>query len=116
MQTVRVNTLSYVSRDKVSQDWSVDGVFRAFLAVKHASLAMMKANPERGKPYGGGSIVLVASGECLLCPPRMLPFLMVWLRSAAGIRSGAGPLHCKRLALFITHELTRSTDSASKAA
>ncbi|KAF9647310.1 NAD(P)-binding protein [Thelephora ganbajun] len=55
MQSVRVNTLS------------------AFLAVKHASLAMMKANPERGKPYGGGSIVLVAS--------------------VAGIRSGAGPVH-----------------------
>jgi len=55
MQSVRVNSLS------------------AFLAVKHASLAMMKANPERGKPYGGGSIVLVAS--------------------AAGVRSGAGPVH-----------------------
>jgi hypothetical protein len=38
-------------------------VLSAFLAVKHASLAMMKANSERGKPYGGGSIVLVASGE-----------------------------------------------------
>jgi len=55
METVRVNTLS------------------AFLAVKHASLAMMKVNPERGKPYGGGSIVLVAS--------------------VAGVRSGAGPIH-----------------------
>lgn len=55
MENVRVNTLS------------------AFLAVKHASLAMMKANPERGKPHGCGSIVLVAS--------------------VAGVRSGAGPLH-----------------------
>lgn len=55
MQSVRVNALS------------------AFLAVKHASLAMKKANPERGKPYGGGSIVLVAS--------------------VAGVRSGAGPVH-----------------------
>jgi len=55
MQSVRINALS------------------AFLAVKHASLAMVKANPERGKPYGGGSVVLVAS--------------------VAGVRSGAGPTH-----------------------
>jgi len=54
MRSVRVNALS------------------AFLAVKHASLVMMKANAERGKPYGGGSIVLVAS--------------------VAGVRSGAGPV------------------------
>jgi hypothetical protein len=45
-----------------------DRVPSAFLAVKHASLAMMKANPECGKPYGGGSIVLVASGEVAALP------------------------------------------------
>ncbi|EMD32131.1 hypothetical protein CERSUDRAFT_88410 [Gelatoporia subvermispora B] len=32
-----------------------------FLAIKHASQAMMKANPSRGKQYGGGSIILTAS-------------------------------------------------------
>ena len=66
MQSVRVNTLSYVSRDNIGRDWLVDCVFSAFLAVKHASLAMTRANSERGKPYGGGSIVLVASGERLI--------------------------------------------------
>ncbi|EIN11506.1 NAD(P)-binding protein [Punctularia strigosozonata HHB-11173 SS5] len=43
-----------------------------FLAVKHASLAMQKTNPARGKDLGGGSIILTAS--------------------IAGIRSGAGPV------------------------
>ena len=43
-----------------------DPIPSAFLAVKHASLAMMKANPERGKPYGGGSVVLVASGKAAI--------------------------------------------------
>lgn len=47
----------------VTEESAVDRAPRAFLAVKHASLAMGKANPERGKPYGGGSIVLVASGK-----------------------------------------------------
>jgi hypothetical protein len=35
---------------------------------------MMKANPERGKPGGGGSIVLVASGEQLPLPPNTYLF------------------------------------------
>jgi len=43
-----------------------------FLAVKHASAAMKQANEARGKPLGGGSIILTAS--------------------VAGIRSGAGPV------------------------
>ena len=35
---------------------------------------MMKANPDRGKPYGGGSIVLVASGKPLsFLPGRFHP-------------------------------------------
>ena len=33
-----------------------------FLAVKHASAAMKQANEARGKPFGGGSIILTASG------------------------------------------------------
>ncbi|KIP02966.1 hypothetical protein PHLGIDRAFT_111463 [Phlebiopsis gigantea 11061_1 CR5-6] len=41
-----------------------------FIAIKHASLAMMKANPSRGKEHSGGSIILTAS--------------------VAGLRSGAG--------------------------
>ncbi|KAI0358749.1 NAD-P-binding protein [Trametes cingulata] len=53
MKIMRVNTLS------------------CFLAVKHASDAMQKTNPSRGKEYSGGSIILTAS--------------------VAGIRSGAGP-------------------------
>lgn len=73
MQSVRVNTLSYVPWNNGSQERLVDHVPSAFLAVKHASLAMMKANPSRGKPYGGGSIVLVASGECLSFPTEHFP-------------------------------------------
>ncbi|KAJ7284423.1 NAD(P)-binding protein [Mycena rebaudengoi] len=54
METMRVNTLS------------------CLIAIKHASAAMMKTNPARGKALGGGSIILTAS--------------------TAGIRSGAGPI------------------------
>ncbi|KAF8875296.1 hypothetical protein BD779DRAFT_1629887 [Infundibulicybe gibba] len=52
MNTMRVNSLS------------------CFLAVKHASTAMQKVNPSRGKNVSAGSIILTAS--------------------VAGIRSGAG--------------------------
>lgn len=52
MNTMRINALS------------------VFLAVKHASAAMAKPNPSRGKDRSGGSIILTAS--------------------TAGIRSGAG--------------------------
>ncbi|KAI0718982.1 NAD(P)-binding protein [Cerioporus squamosus] len=52
MEVMRVNALS------------------CFLAVKHASAAMKKANPSRGKEFSGGSIILTAS--------------------VAGLRSGAG--------------------------
>ncbi|KAL9708909.1 hypothetical protein Ac2012v2_008064 [Leucoagaricus gongylophorus] len=54
METMRVNALS------------------CFLAVKHASLAMLKTNPAVGKELSGGSIILTAS--------------------VAGIRSGAGTI------------------------
>ena len=74
MRSVRINTLSYVLWGDTTQEFPVDHVFSAFLAVKHASLAMMKANPERGKPYGGGSIVLVASGDSLRFPSECFPF------------------------------------------
>lgn len=47
-------------------------VLSCFLAVKHASEAMLKPNSSRGKEYSGGSIILTAS--------------------VAGLRSGAGPL------------------------
>ncbi|KAH9895235.1 NAD-P-binding protein [Cubamyces lactineus] len=53
MNLMRINTLS------------------CFLAVKHASEAMKKTNPSRGKEHSGGSIILTAS--------------------VAGLRSGAGP-------------------------
>jgi len=96
MQSVRVNALSYVLRGNIiTQGWLIDHVLSAFLAVKHASLAMMRANPEGGKPYGGGSIVLVASGESLFFPPRT-SLLMLGFHLVAGIRSGAGPVHCER--------------------
>jgi len=36
---------------------------RCFLAVKHASLAMLKVNPSVGKELTGGSIILTASGR-----------------------------------------------------
>ncbi|KAF8894947.1 hypothetical protein CPB84DRAFT_1825889 [Gymnopilus junonius] len=52
MNTMRINALS------------------CFLAVKHASAAMLKANPSRGKNFSSGSIIMTAS--------------------TAGIRSGAG--------------------------
>jgi len=52
METMRINTLS------------------CFLAVKHASAAMMQTNPSRGKEESGGSIILTAS--------------------VAGLQSGAG--------------------------
>ncbi|TFK26487.1 3-oxoacyl-reductase [Coprinopsis marcescibilis] len=54
METMRVNALS------------------CFLAVKHASAAMLKLNPSGGKDKTGGSIILTAS--------------------TAGIRSGAGTI------------------------
>ncbi|EPQ57345.1 NAD P-binding protein [Gloeophyllum trabeum ATCC 11539] len=54
MEVMRINSLS------------------CFLAVKHASEAMMKTNPSKGKEFSGGSIILTAS--------------------VAGIRSGAGPV------------------------
>lgn len=54
METMRVNALS------------------CFLAVKHASTAMLKPNPAVGKEFSGGSIILTAS--------------------VAGIRSGAGTI------------------------
>ena len=69
--------------------------YSAFLAVKHASSAMMKANAERGKPYGGGSIVLVASGELLSLSPSVSLLVTVFYL-VAGVRSGAGPVHCER--------------------
>jgi hypothetical protein len=74
MQSIRVNTLSYVPWGSITQEFLADRILSAFLAVKHASLAMMKANPERGKPYGGGSIVLVASGKPLPFPTERFPF------------------------------------------
>ncbi|KAI0032460.1 sex determination protein tasselseed-2 [Vararia minispora EC-137] len=43
-----------------------------FLAIKYASAEMKKANPSRGKEFGGGSIILTAS--------------------VAGVRSGAGAI------------------------
>jgi len=73
MQSVRVNTLSYVPWGIIIQELLVDHILSAFLAVKHASLAMMKASPERGKPHGGGSIVLVASGKPLPFPIGHFP-------------------------------------------
>jgi len=54
MKTMRINALS------------------CFLAIKHASAAMVQPNPSRGKEYSGGSIILTAS--------------------TAGIRSGAGTI------------------------
>ena len=74
MQSVRVNALSYVPWGNITQELLVDCILSAFLAVKHASLAMMKANPECGKPHGGGSIVLVASGKSLPCSVEHFPF------------------------------------------
>ena len=44
MKTMKVNALS------------------AFLAIKYASAEMKKANVSVGKPEGGGSIILTASG------------------------------------------------------
>jgi hypothetical protein len=76
---------------------AIDRVLSAFIAVKYASLAMMKVNPEHGKPYGGGSIVLVASGEPLSFFPERSPFDINIFYLVAGVRSGAGPIHCKRL-------------------
>lgn len=47
-------------------------VLSCFLAIKHASQAMMKTNPAKGKEFPGGSIILTAS--------------------VAGLRSGAGSI------------------------
>jgi len=54
MNSMRVNSLS------------------CFLAIKHASAAMITTNPSRGKEFSGGSIILTAS--------------------VAGLRSGAGTI------------------------
>ena len=96
MQSVQVNALSYVPCGDVAQELLVDRILSAFLAVKHASLAMMKTNPERGKPYSGGTIVLVASGKPLPLPLNT-SLLTIGIHLVAGVRSGAGPVHCKRL-------------------
>lgn len=45
-------------------------VFRGFLAIKHASAALSQVNESVGKTEGGGSIILTASGTCLLAAPQ----------------------------------------------
>ncbi|KAI0661436.1 NAD-P-binding protein [Cubamyces menziesii] len=62
--------LSQVSADQFMNLMRIN-TLSCFLAVKHASEAMKKTNPSRGKEHSGGSIILTAS--------------------VAGLRSGAGP-------------------------
>ena len=56
---------------------------------------MKQTNEARGKPLGGGSIILTASSLFLLFySPRALSVLTIAV-VVAGIRSGAGPVDCK---------------------
>jgi hypothetical protein len=56
---------------------------------------MKQTNEARGKPLGGGSIILTASSLFLLFySPRTLSVLTIAV-VVAGIRSGAGPVDCK---------------------
>ncbi|KAI0633466.1 NAD-P-binding protein [Trametes polyzona] len=68
-----ISTTQPISATSAEQFMNVMRVnaLSCFVAVKHASAAMAKTNPSRGKEHGGGSIILTAS--------------------VAGIRSGAGP-------------------------
>lgn len=68
MNTMRVNTLSYVRHFSQSKRSTFQPVFSCFLAIKHASAAMLKTNPSRGKDVSGGSIIMTASGK--LCSPN----------------------------------------------
>ncbi|KAI0297143.1 sex determination protein tasselseed-2 [Russula brevipes] len=63
-----------------------------FLAVKHASAAMKQTNEARGKPHGGGSIILTASGLFSLHHSPRVPIVLTLAVVVAGIRSGAGPI------------------------
>lgn len=69
---------------------------RCFIAIKHASLAMGKANPSRGKEHSGGSIILTASGTILRC--HRSGMRAEFSSTVAGIRSGAGSMDCTSLA------------------
>lgn len=64
-----IHALHDVSADQYMRTMRINAL-SCFLAVKHASAAMEKANPSRGKDFGGGSIILTAS--------------------VAGLRSGGG--------------------------
>jgi hypothetical protein len=66
MNTLRVNSLSFVFSCLYMLQYTKDQ-FRCFLAVKHASVAMLKTNPSKGKHTSGGSIVLTASGVYISC-------------------------------------------------
>ena len=61
MNIMRVNTLSYVSFSYSSTCRPFLLFSSCFLAIKHASAAMLKTNSSRGKNLSGGSIILTAS-------------------------------------------------------
>ena len=65
MNTMRVNALSFVyecCNGSKSLQHTTD---RCFLAIKHASAAMLQTNSSKGKELGGGSIILTASSEVI---------------------------------------------------
>jgi UDP-N-acetylmuramyl pentapeptide phosphotransferase/UDP-N-acetylglucosamine-1-phosphate transferase len=56
---------------------------------------MKQTNEARGKPHGGGSIILTASSLFLFLYSPRVPIVLTLTVVVAGIRSGAGPIDCK---------------------
>lgn len=64
--------------------------FSAFLAIKHAGLAMKEVG-KGGKEISGGSIICTASGKMVtLLFFVLFPSLTSFFLLVAGLRSGAG--------------------------
>lgn len=65
MNVMRVNALScvYISMYPLQMATYILRWGSVFLAIKYASAAMKTTNPSKGKEFGGGSIILTASGE-----------------------------------------------------
>lgn len=57
------------------------GCDSVFLAIKHASAAMKVTNPSKGKEFGGGSIILTASGELVVesVTAKYITLFLQWL-------------------------------------
>jgi hypothetical protein len=109
MNMLRVNSLSFVV--SLSLDCSTPKTsFRCFLAVKHASSAMLRTNPSKGKDTSGGSIILTASGVYISCSDSA--FSLYFPQQVAGVRSGGGPVDCELLLVQVNDRYLTLTQTA----